>query len=235
LATASELDVGKITMQQLMSDGSRRGWNHDIESGQRKSNGSNGNPRRQAKLSRQVLLFARNFFKYPKLLGSLIPSSPFLVNHLLSLIDWQRARIIVEYGPGIGTFTGEILRRMRPDAVLVAIELNRDFVGFLRDEINDPRLHVVHGSATDVRKILADLNLPHADYIISGIPYSTLPDKVRAQIVRESRGLLHPEGALVVYQFTNTVLPYLRPVFGQVEQDFKLLNILPARIFYCTP
>ena len=41
-------------------------------------------------------------------------------------------RGISEYGSGIGTFTGEILRRMRRDAQLVAIETNRDFVRFLQ-------------------------------------------------------------------------------------------------------
>jgi phospholipid N-methyltransferase len=184
--------------------------------------------------SRRILLFARNFLKYPKLLGSLVPSSPFLVNQLMSKVDWQRASVVVEYGPGIGNITREILQRMRPDTVLVAIELNSEFVTYLREEIRDPRLHVVHGSASDVAAILAGLKLQHADYIISGIPYSTLPDPVRRKIVRESRRLLDPAGALVVYQFTRTVLPYLQPIFRQVEQDFNLLNILPARIFYCT-
>ena len=184
--------------------------------------------------SRRMLLFARNFLKYPKLLGSLVPSSPFLVNQLMSKVDWQRARVVVEYGPGIGNITREILQRMRPDAVLVAIELNSEFVEYLRDEIRDPRLHVVYGSASEVGAILARLNLDRADYIISGIPYSTIPDPVRRTIVRESRRLLEPTGALVVYQFTRTVLPYLEPIFGQVQQDFNLLNILPARIFYCT-
>ena len=184
--------------------------------------------------SRRILLFARNFLKYPKLLGSLVPSSPFLVNQLMSKVDWLRARVVVEYGPGIGNITREILQRMRPDAVLVAIELNSEFVEYLRDEIRDPRLHVVYGSASEVGPILARLNLDRADYIISGIPYSTIPDPVRRTIVRESRRLLEPTGALVVYQFTRTVLPYLEPIFGQVQQDFNLLNILPARIFYCT-
>ncbi len=192
------------------------------------------NPWRAPAPSR-MLLFARNFFKFPAMLGSLIPSSPFLVKDLLSQVDWERARVIVEYGPGVGTITQEILKRMRPDAVLVAIELNQEFVGFLREEIADPRLHAVHASACDVRNVLADLNLPHTDYIISGIPYSTMPDPLRRTILEESRQLLHPEGALLVYQFTRTVLPYLESNFGSVQQDFQVLNILPARIFYCTP
>ena len=80
----------------------------------------------------EALLFASNFLRHPNMLGSIIPSSRFLVDLVLEPIDWGRARVIVEYGPGIGTFTGEILRRMRSDARLVAIETNRDFVRFLQ-------------------------------------------------------------------------------------------------------
>jgi phospholipid N-methyltransferase len=180
------------------------------------------------------LLFARNFIKYPGMLGSLVPSSRFLVNDLLSQVNWDKATVFVEYGPGIGTITQEILKRMRPDATLVAIELNQDFVDFLRDEIEDPRLRVVCGSALDVRTLLAAQNLAHADYIVSGIPYSLIPDPTRREILEESCQLLHPEGALLVYQFTRAVLPHLQSVFRSVKQGFQPLNILPARLFYCT-
>lgn len=193
-------------------------------------------PRQRSRsLSRQMFLFARNFIRYPKLLGSLVPSSPFLVKHMLSFIPWQRARIVVEYGPGVGTVTREILKRIGPDAILVAIELNPEFVEFLQNEISDPRLRVVYGSAADVRTILRQLNLPHADYIISGIPYTLLPDRIREVVTRETYHVLNPQGAFLVYQFTRTVLPYVDSIFANVQQDFKLLNILPARIYYCTP
>ncbi len=185
--------------------------------------------------SSQTLLFARNFLKHPKMLGSIIPSSRFLVNHLLDRIDFERARFIVEYGPGIGNITKQVLARMRPDARLVAIEMNAEFVDYLKEELRDPRLHVIRGSAEEVSSVLASLNLAHADYIISGIPYSTMPAPLRSRILEESRRVLHPEGAFVVYQFTRTVLPYLEPIFGRVDQDFEPLNILPARLFYCTP
>ena len=183
----------------------------------------------------RVLLFAANFFKHPKQLGSLVPSSRYLVNNLLSRIDWQRARVIVEYGPGVGNMTQEILKRMRPDATLVAIEMNPEFVCFIEREMQDPRLRVVCGSASEVRGILTRLNLERADYVISGIPYTTIPADIRRQILTDTHKLLHPEGGFLVYQFTRTVLPYLEPVFGNVQQDFEPRNILPARLFYCTP
>jgi phospholipid N-methyltransferase len=190
-------------------------------------------PAQSASRSEQILLFGRNFIKHPKMLGSLIPSSRFLVNKVLGEVEWARARVFLEYGPGVGTFTTEILRRMRPDAVLIALETNADLVHFLRGKIHDDRLHVVHGSAVDADAALARLNLSHADYVISGIPYTTIPADVREVILRKTHSLLHPTGAFLVYQFTRTVLPYLQQVFGSIDQDFEPLNVMPARLFFC--
>lgn len=183
--------------------------------------------------SEQILLFGRNFFKHPKMLGSLIPSSRFLVNHVLAEVDWKRAKVFVEYGPGVGTFTTEILRRMRPDAVLIAMETNSDFVDFLRRRLRDDRLHVIHGSAADAGGVLAELNLGRADYVISGIPYTTMPPELRESILRTTHAVLDPNGAFLVYQFTRSVLPHLQQVFDSVSQDFEPLNVMPARLFYC--
>jgi phospholipid N-methyltransferase len=182
----------------------------------------------------ETLLFAKNFLQHPKMLGSLIPSSRFLVDRLMGRVDWARARTIVEYGPGVGTITSHILKRMSPDARLVVFEMNKDFVRYLRRTFPDPRLHVVHGSAESVQANLASLGLAGTDYILSGIPFTNMPHAVREVIVRESRAALRPDGAVLVYQFTRTALPYLRAAFGQVCREFEVRNILPAYLFYCT-
>ena len=190
-------------------------------------------PLQRTSRSEQLLLFGRNFIKHPKMLGSLIPSSRFLVNHLLAEVDWNRARVLLEYGPGVGTFTTEILRRMRPDAVLIALETNTDFVRFLTGRLRDDRLHVIHGSAADADSALSRLELGHADYVISGIPYTTMAPDLRDTILHKTHSVLNPDGAFLVYQFTRAVLPYLQQVFGSVYQDFEPLNVMPARLFYC--
>ena len=182
-----------------------------------------------------VALFARNFFKYPAMLGSVMPSSPFLVKYLMAQIDWERARVLVEFGPGVGTITREVLKRMRPDAVLLVIELNEEFVQYLNTTIRDPRLRVVHGSAMHVRRILAEHGLARADTIISSIPYSLLPEALRREIVAESRHALKAQGSLLVFQYNRTLLPYLKSSFSTVRLNFHLFNILPVLIFHCTP
>jgi phospholipid N-methyltransferase len=181
----------------------------------------------------ETLLFASNFLRHPNMLGSIIPSSRFLVNQVLAPIEWERTRVIVEYGPGVGTFTGEILRRMRSDAHLVALETNRDFVQHLRRTLPDPRLHVVHDSAAEVQAVLGRLDLPPPRYIISGIPLGSMPDPVRTDIAVKSRAALESGGAFLVYQFTARALPVLQRTFGEVRRSLEPRNLPPAQLFVC--
>jgi phospholipid N-methyltransferase len=169
------------------------------------------------------------------MLGSVIPSSSFLVNDLLRRVDWNRARVVVEFGPGVGTVTREILKRMRPDAVLLAVELNEDFVAYLRESIPDSRLRTISGSAADVRSILSEQQLGRADYIISGLPFGNMPAAKRQEIIAESRSALNPHGSLVLFQYSRVLLPCLESTFSCVRLNFQPFNILPALIFHCTP
>jgi phospholipid N-methyltransferase len=184
---------------------------------------------------KQVLLFARNFFKHPKMLGSIIPSSRFLIEHLMRQVDWKSARVIVEYGPGVGNITAEVLKRLHPEGRMVVFELNDDFVTFLRESIPDPRLHVVHGSAADVERVLHGMGLDGADYAISGIPFSTMPAEVRTAVVKATRAVLaRRDGQFLVYQFSREVKRHLRREFTDVREAFEPLNIPPARLYYAS-
>jgi phospholipid N-methyltransferase len=181
----------------------------------------------------ELLLFASNFIRHPHMLGSIIPSSRYLVNQVLAPVDWQRAEVIVEYGPGVGTFTAEILRRMRPDARLIVFETNVDFVRHLRDALTDPRLYIEHASAAEVQTVIERLGLPRPAYIISGIPLGSMPAPLQAEIVRKTREALAPGGEFHVYQFTSRVLPVLQRTFQHVRRSVERRNLPPAQLFVC--
>src|SRR5581483_426323 len=176
---------------------------------------------------RSAWLFARNFFRHPLMLGSIIPSSRFLIRQLLKPVDWSQAKVIVEYGPGVGVITSEVLRRMRPDATLIAIETNPEFVKYLRASIRDERLHVVEDSAEAVDEILRRHGHTSASYVISGIPFSTIPAKVRESILLKTCEVLKPGGSFLVYQFSTVVLQDLQRIFRYVRRQFEPLNVLP--------
>jgi len=179
---------------------------------------------------RSNLFFARSFLKNPKMLGSFLPSSRYLRRNLMRHIP-RDSGCIVEYGPGVGTITFDLLKRLRRDGILIAIEQNTGFVEFLRENCSDPRLHVYEGSAEDVAQILPLFGVAQADCIVSGIPYSTMPGRTRDTILRNSRSVLRDGGTFLVYQFTSAVAPHMREVFGPVHEELEFRNFLPARIF----
>lgn len=178
------------------------------------------------------LFFLQQFFRDPRMVGSVIPTSRFAIRGLLDPIDWTGVRCVVEYGPGTGVFTRDLLRRLGPDARLVAIDTNALFVDYLRVSIADPRLSCVAGSAGDVEDILASLGLSSADFVISGLPFSTLPPGVADAIMDATARAITPGGAFLIYQYSRFVLPLLQPRFSRIDQGLIWRCVPPARLFW---
>jgi phospholipid N-methyltransferase len=177
-------------------------------------------------------MFFRGFLKHPVMVGSVIPSSDRLIARMLAPVDWANCKLFVEYGPGVGTFCRPILERMAPDAQLVAIDTNADFIDYLGDTIRDSRFSAVHGSASDVASIVADHGHAQADYVLSGLPFSTLPPGVGAAIARETYGALRPGGAFLVYQFNPKVRDFLNPHFSRIDHRMEWWNVPPAQLYW---
>ena len=176
--------------------------------------------------------FLRGFLKHPVMVGSIIPSSRILIEKMLGRVDWDETKVFVEYGPGVGTFTRPILAKLGPNAKLVTIDTNADFTRYLRESIDDERLVAVTGSAADVEKILADRGLPAADFVLSGLPFSTLPPGVGDSIAEATSRVIRPGGAFLVYQFSPKVLDFIKPHFDRVDRGFEWINVPPATLFW---
>ena len=176
--------------------------------------------------------FLRGFLKNPVMVGSVIPSSRVLIDKMLGPVDWANTKLFVEYGPGVGTFTRPILDRLEPDARLVTIDTNPDFTRYLMQSIEDPRLIAVNGSAADVEKLLAERNLGQADYVLSGLPFSTLPPGVGDAIAEATSNVIRPGGAFLVYQFSPKVLDFIKPHFAPIRRGFEWINVPPATLFW---
>ncbi|WP_294171359.1 methyltransferase [uncultured Sphingomonas sp.] len=178
------------------------------------------------------LQFLREFLKHPVMVGSVIPSSRKLIDRMLAPVDWDNTELFVEYGPGVGTFTRPILERLGPNATLITIDTNPGFTEFLRESVDDDRLVPVTGSAAEVEKILADRGFAQADYVLSGLPFSTLPPGVGHAIGAATSQVIRPGGAFLVYQFSPKVLDFIAPVFERVERGFEWVNVPPATLFW---
>ncbi|QPQ56338.1 methyltransferase [Allosphingosinicella flava] len=176
--------------------------------------------------------FLKGFLKHPVMVGSIIPSSKVLIDKMLDPVDWANCKLFVEYGPGVGTFTQHILDRLAPDATLLTIDTNADFTTYLNAKFTDGRLEAVTGSAADVGKIIAERGFAHADYILSGLPFSTLPPGIGPKIAEETAAALRPGGAFLVYQFSPKVRDFIAPHFERIDRGFEWFNVPPATLFW---
>jgi phospholipid N-methyltransferase len=166
------------------------------------------------------------------MVGSVIPSSRVLIERMLKPVDWENTKLFVEYGPGVGTFTRPVLDKMGEDSTLIAIDTNPDFIKYLRKSIHDPRLVPVNGSAADVEAIVKEHGFESADYVLSGLPFSTLPPGVGDAIASATARVIRPGGAFLVYQFSPKVLDFLKPFFDRIDRGFEWINVPPATLFW---
>jgi phospholipid N-methyltransferase len=178
-----------------------------------------------------ALFFFHQFVRSPGTVGSVVPTSRAAIRALLEPIDWANARLVVEFGPGTGVFTRALLALMHPDARLVAIDTNPVFIDWLGRAIDDPRLILIEGSAADVGALLAARGLGAADYVVSGLPFSTIPGRIAHAIMDATASAIRPGGAFLVYQYSLFVLPMLRARFAQIEVERAWRCVPPARLF----
>ncbi len=177
-------------------------------------------------------VFFKGFLKHPVMVGSIIPSSSRTIKKMLAPVDWENTKLFVEYGPGVGTFCQPVLDKLRPDAKLIVIDLNPDFIEYLNKTFHDSRFVAVHGSADNVCEIIREFGFDHADYILSGLPFSTLPDDLGPKIAEETAKALRTGGAFLVYQFRARARDFMEPHFKRIDNGFEAWNILPCFLFW---
>ena len=176
------------------------------------------------------LAFLQGFFQRPREVGSIIPSSRFLERRIVRAAHINDARVIVELGPGTGGTTRALLRAMRRDATLLAIEINPRFVELLQRE-RDPRLIAYHGSASNIVPALRAHDLARADVVLSGIPFSTMKRRLGLEILRSVYDALAENGVFVAYQVRDRVEDLGREVFGPARVQTEILNVPPMRVY----
>ena len=179
------------------------------------------------------ILFFSSFLKYPKEIGSVAPSSKFLAKEILKNVDFKNAKYIAEYGPGTGCITKEILKRASKDARILCFEINKKFCSHLRKNIKDERLIIINDSAESIKKNLKKFGIPKIDYVISGLPFSTLPKNKKYSIIKETRNTLKSDGKFVIYQILNNLKKHLHKYFSNISIKFVALNIPPSFVYVC--
>ncbi len=177
--------------------------------------------------------FFTQFIKRGIRVGAVAPSSKHLVKKMIDPIDFSQVKCIVEFGPGTGNITFELLNKMPQDAILIVFEINKEFCEQLR-KINDPRIKIISDSAENLDTYLLKNNITKVDYIVSSLPFTLIPNLIVRKILKIVRRSLKPKGAFIQYQYSLNSYGRLRKTFKNVDLNFTPINLPPAFIFTCT-
>lgn len=157
-------------------------------------------------------LFLREFVRSPLRTASVVPSSPSLAEQMITAVSADP--VVVELGPGTGTFTEAVQRRLAGRGRHIAIELNERMVAHVSRRC--PGVELVTGAAADLPDILAARGITGADHVVSGLPWSAFAGPVGYALIDTIASALTPAG--VYTQFTYAWTRWAPPARRQLTQ-----------------
>lgn len=177
--------------------------------------------------------FIKQYRSNKKEVGAIAPSSKFLCNRMMAPINFHRADVIVELGPGTGVFTKEIINRMKPSSRLLVFETNEKFYQKLKEEINDDRVTIYNESAELVAEKISESSLNEADVVVSSLPYTVFPIRLKVNILNACLKAMAKDAIYVQFQYSLNAHKLLKKKFRKVTLDFTPINMPPAVVYRC--
>lgn len=179
------------------------------------------------------------FARKPSLVGALAPSSQHLAAAVTATIPDYGDPVVVELGPGTGAFTEAIQARLGTRGRHIAVELNPRLATLTASRHR--AVDMVHASADTLPQILADRGIANADFIVSGLPWVSMPAPVAEATLDAARNVLAPGGAFTTFGYTLVRgLPPGRRFRRMLTTRFEevvasravIRNLPPAFVYY---
>jgi phospholipid N-methyltransferase len=173
----------------------------------------------------------KRFARSPAAIGSIMPSSRFLVSRMMTYVDWDNTDSIIELGAGTGVITAAIDAQRTVGSTFISFERDDDMRNDLKARF--PDIHA-HHDAFLLHEVLAKHNLNGVDCIISGLPFANFNDAQRSILFADIHAALRPGGVFIAFQYTRLLQPYFLSVYGRYQCKRVLINVPPALVYFCT-
>ena len=182
----------------------------------------------------KALRFLKQYVSKPRSVGAVLPSSKNLANKMIEDIKFENAKCIVEFGPGTGIFTEKLIGSRAKDTVLIIMETNEEFYNDLKNKYkNQKNMYIINDSAEKIGDYLKAYNIDKADYIISGLPFASLPKNISKDILSNTNVFLKESGSFILFQYTMLKKDFIESFFNIVKVKKSWINIPPAYVLIC--
>ncbi len=179
-------------------------------------------------------MFLLEYIKNPRKVGAIASSSKYLAYEMINSIDFEKTECIVEYGPGTGAFTEKILSRAKDTTTIILIEINNEFYNTLKNLYGYKRnVIILNDSAENIKDIIKRYSIKKVDYIISGLPFASLPETMSNTILNKTSEVIGASGQFITFQYTLFKKKYIKNFFCKIEHKRVLRNIPPAYVLRC--
>lgn len=176
---------------------------------------------------RDSLRLFGQFLRRPGATGAVVPSSARLAERITAAGEVERARVVVELGPGTGVMTSAIQRKLQPGATFFAIEANASFVEALKGR--HPGVSVHHDSAVAIRRWLEAHGHTSCDCIVSGLPFTAFSGRLQDDLLAALDDVLAPGGRLVTFAYLGGLLfPGGRRFRRRLRAEFADVSTTPT-------
>ena len=176
--------------------------------------------------------FIKESLKNIKKVGTVFPSSRFVVEKMVAPINFEKKLIILELGSGSGVITKRLLEKMSCDSKLLCFETNKNFYQELK-KINNNKMVLINQSAEKMKQYLDEHEIEKVDYIVSSVPLLSLPKETTNKILYVSAEILGKSGQLIQLQYTKLLTNKLKSYYSQIDIQFTPKYYLPAFIYIC--
>jgi phosphatidylethanolamine/phosphatidyl-N-methylethanolamine N-methyltransferase len=184
--------------------------------------------------------FVHEFMRKPTTVASLIPSGKSLAGRVSIPVPHDGDPVVVELGAGTGAFSRNIQTILAGRGHHIAIDVNERFIDLLARQFDD--IDAVAADARQLPIVLRDRGHPHADVIVSGLPWAAFPPHHQQEILDAIASALSPDGAFTTFAYTHALLwGSARQFRHALHERFEEVvpgrtvwaNLPPAMVYHC--
>ncbi|HET9255569.1 MAG TPA: methyltransferase domain-containing protein [Pseudonocardiaceae bacterium] len=188
--------------------------------------------------SRHLFAFLAALVRSPATVGAVAPSSSHLAARLAAVVSAAGDPVVVELGPGTGSVTAAIERRLGGRGRHLAVEIDPVLATYLRAE--HPDVEVLVGDARELERLFAKHRVSEVNAVISGLPWSLIDPGAQRVIVNATARSLAPAGCFTTFAYVHALSmtrarqfrALLDEVFDEVLTTRTVWRNLPPAVTY---